>query len=226
MCGGSVDSQVTVEKNARYKSIPGFHGCHQVWYLVIKPSSCTVHRIILFICYLLQTNYYLLHLNSRICNITTLWWLCDLISLTFTTHVCGMFSTIWYSKKTFFADFSHAFCQFVIIIMLALGDVWLKPCFPTFIHIIALDFLFFITTSVLREEMLLSNSTFTTSYVLGFRGNLNRVWLLEIYSPVAWWKPTNHSYRYRFLDMERAKFKFASRAVGGNVHCCIAENTF
>lgn len=55
----------------------------------------------------------------------------------------------------------HAFCQFVII-MLAWGDVWLK----VLIHIIALDFLFVIATSVLGREMLLSDNTFTTSYLV------------------------------------------------------------
>lgn len=118
----------------------------------------------------------------------------------------------------------HAFCLFVIIIMLALGDVWLKPCFPSFIHIIALDFQFFITTSVSGGGgwgwgVLLSNNTFTTSYLVS--GGIWTGYDCLSFIPLL---PDGNQliiHSCRFLDMEQTKFRSASRAVGRNVHCCI-----
>lgn len=128
------------------------------------------------------------------------------------------------SKENFLCRFFHAFCQFVIIIMLALGDVWLKPCFPTFIHIIALDFVFH------HNLCLAGGNAFVKQHIYHFihtwfQGEFEG-YACSSFIPLL---PDGNQliiHSYRFLDMEQAKFKFASRAVGRNVHCCIAENTF
>lgn len=67
------------------------------------------------------------------------------------------------SKENVLCRFSMHFANLWLLIMLALRGVWLISCF---IHNIALYFLFFITTSVLGEGMLLSNNTFITSYLV------------------------------------------------------------
>lgn len=147
-----------------------------------------------------------------------------IVSHWYSTHGYGMLSTIWYPKKTFFADFPCILpiCDYYHACFGGcLAETLLSKCYSC--H--RCGFFCFPSQPLSSGGrgwgvMLLSNNTFTTSYLFfGFRGNLNRVWLLELYSPVAWWKPTTHSYSHSFLDMEQAKFKFASCAVGRSVHC-------
>lgn len=68
-------------------------------------------------------------------------------------------------------------------------------------------------------EMLLSNNTFTTSYLVS--GGISTGYDCLSFIPLL---PDGNQliiHSYRFLDMEQTKFKFASCAVGKNVHCCI-----
>lgn len=122
---------------------------------------------------------------------------------------------IWYTKKTFFADlFVHC------------ANLWFFSCLlpGMFGWKLLLQVLFtslpWISCLSSKPQAPGGGGAFVIQYIhhfiLGFGGNWTRVWPLELYSPVAWWKPNNHS--YCFIDVEQAKFQFASCAV---VHCWI-----
>lgn len=132
------------------------------------------------------------------------------------THVYGNVYNYLVPKENFLCTF-HAFlptCDYCHACLLGGGgDIWLKRCF---LHVISLDFLFLIVASALGEKMLLSNNTFY-HFIFGFRGNLNRVWMLELCSPVAWRKPTNHSWLPFFRRGATRLYWLRKRAK--NIHC-------
>lgn len=123
----------------------------------------------------------------------------------------------------------HAFCQFVIIIMLAFGgeggwgmfgwDFAFQVLFTSLLWI----FCFSSPTSVWRGGsvcvcgggMLLSNNTFTTSYLVS--GGIWTGYDCLSFIPLL---PDGNQLiirSYSFLDMEQTKFKFSSCRVGRKV---------
>ena len=119
---------------------------------------------------------------------SALWWLCDLISLMFNVECV---STIWYPKKPFFADYSCILpiCDYYHA---CFGGCLAETLLSKFLFT-SLPWIFCFSS----QPLSLGGTAFVKQhiyhFIFGFRGNLNRVRLLELYSPVAWWKPTNHS---------------------------------
>lgn len=133
------------------------------------------------------------------------------------------FSTIWYPKKTFFADFFfffHAFCQFVIIIMLCFGgDVWLKSCFLKFC--VSHQFFCFSSQPLSWGGRIAFCQTTHLPLHVWFQGGIWTGYDCLSFIPLL---PDGNqliTHSCRFLDMEQTKFNLASCAVGRNVHCCI-----
>lgn len=109
----------------------------------------------------------------------------------YSSRVYAMFSNIWYPKKTFFADFPCIFANLWFIVVLALGAGILGLNFPLFT---SFHWIFCFSSQSLPWEKNAFVKQHIYHFIFGFRGNLKRVWLLELYSPVAWWKPANHSW--------------------------------
>lgn len=109
------------------------------------------------------------------------------------SHWCSMWnvSTIWYPKKPFFADFSCILpiCDYYHA---CFGGCLAETLLSKFLFT-SLPWIFCFSS----QPLSLGGNAFVKQhiyhFIFGFRGNLNRVRLLELYSPVAWWKPTNHS---------------------------------
>lgn len=159
-------------------------------------------------------------------NVSALWWLYELISLTFNSWMWNVFQLSGNQRNVSLQIF-HAFCQTVIRITLALGDVWLKPCFfPSVAHIIAFSSqpqCFFRFVCVLDGGCCFCQTT-TSPLHFWFQGELNKVWWCSSFVPLL---PVGNQliiHSHSFLEMEQANFKFASCAVGRNIHCCIHES--
>lgn len=135
-----------------------------------------------------------------------------------------MLSTIWYPKKTFFADFPCILpiCDYYHACFGGcLAETLLSKCYSC--H--RCGFFCFPSQPLFsggrgRGAMLLSNNTFTTSFFLVSGG----IWTgYDCLSFIPLLPDGNQLiiHSCSFLDMEQAKFKFASCAVGRSVHCWI-----
>lgn len=126
--------------------------------------------------------------------------------------ICGMFFFDYLiSKESFLCRFFMHFANLWLLSCLLWGDVWLRPCFPSLIHIIALDFLFFITTSVsgggVGGVMLLLNNTFTTSSLVS--GGIWTGYDCLSFIPLL---PDGNQliiHSCRFLDMEQSEIQIS-----------------
>ena len=124
-------------------------------------------------------------------------------------YVECFFSDYLISKERFLCRFFMHFANLWLLSCLLWGGggVWLWPCFPSFIHIIALDFLFFITTSVSGGGMLLLDNTFTTSSLVS--GGIWTGYDCLSFIPLL---PDGNQliiHSCRFLDMEQSEIQIS-----------------
>lgn len=132
------------------------------------------------------------------------------------------FSTVWYPKKTFFAYFSCILpiCDYYHACFGVGGGGGMFGWNLAFqVLFTSLPWILFCSSQPLSGDgVLLSNNTFTTSYLVS-----GGIWAgYDCLSFIPLLPDGNQliTHSYRFLDMEQTKFE--SCAVGSNVHCCIS----
>ena len=131
------------------------------------------------------------------------------------------------SKESFLCIFSHAFCQFVIIIMLALRDVLAETLLFKFYSHHCLGLFFFVHHDLcqgvgLMEGLCFCQATHLPPHVW-FQGEFEQGDDCLSFIPLL---PDGNqliTHRHRFLDLEQSKF--TSCAVGCCAHSCIFKES-
>lgn len=165
---------------------------------------------------MLLLTYYLSCLNSK--NISALWGLCDLISLMFNSCMWNVFAYL-ISKENFLCRFFMHFANLWLSPCLLWGGCLAETLLSKFFSHHCVGFSVFHHNLCLGwggEGVHLSNNTFTTSFLVS-----GGIWTGSNCLSFIPLLPDGNQliiHSYRFLDMEQAKFKFASCAVGRNVH--------
>lgn len=137
------------------------------------------------------------------------------------THVCGPFFDCLISKENFLCIFLMHFANLWLLSCLLWGGGGGMFGWNLAFQVIftSLPWILFCSSQPLSGDgVLLSNNTFTTSYLVS-----GGIWAgYDCLSFIPLLPDGNQliTHSYRFLDMEQTKFE--SCAVGSNVHCCIS----